>query len=483
VVVPVKLVLTLVAFVLCLLLSMIAYALGPKSDQPPSKLQKLFMIPIRMSARLLLFCLGFYWIKTKGVPVRGQQAPIVVSNHVHLWEVLYLFSVYGPSAVSRKENAAIPGVGQLLRLTRGLLVDRQSPTSRADTLAAIQARGVLATKDDRWPQILIFPEGTTTNGKVVCTFKVGAFAAGLPVQPVAVRYPWRFYDPCWSVDGPGMLGAMLRMYTQFYNRMEVTFLPVYTPSEEEKRNPKLYATHVRDLIARELGLPASHHSAEDALLQVQAIKHRIPLDKFNTDMHTIQELLNLDFEGARELLARFGAAHKTGQVDFDAFCKFLKLPPSEDVQALFEAFDPEQVGTIDIRGLVLGLSALNAKGNNPHDTIESAWKAFDSKEAGYLTAKDLITVLQTVFPAVLKEDILAIFNSADVNKDGKLSWQEFDAYLRKHPEYIALAKSKLAKSPATLHAQSPSTPHHDAPESMAFASSSNTEELESKKNR
>lgn len=434
-----------------------------------------------MSARLMLFCLGFYWIKTKGTPVRGQQAPIIVSNHVHLWEVLYLFSVYGPSAVSRKENASIPGVGQLLRLTRGLLVDRQSPTSRADTLAAIQARGGLVTKDDRWPQILIFPEGTTTNGKVVCTFKVGAFTSGLPVQPVAVRYPWRFYDPCWSIDGPGMMGAIIRMYTQFYNRMEVTFLPVYTPNEEEKRNPKLFAKNVRDLIARELGLPASLHSAEDALLQVQAIKHRIPLDRFNTDMQTMQELLNLDFEGARELLSRFGAAHKTGQVDFDAFCKFLKLPPSEEVQALFEAFDPEQVGTIDLRGLVLGLSALNAKSTNPRETIESAWKAFDSKGAGYLTQEDLVTVLQTVFPAVLKDDAIAVFTSADTNKDGKLSWEEFDAYLRKHPEYIALAKSRLAKSPAASPAPSPSTTHRDLPLSEPIASSSNSDDHGAKK--
>lgn len=440
---PIKTAIMLCCFAGCASIGTLAHLAGPRDDQPPSALQRLAMWGIRTNARVMLFLLGFHWIKTKGTPVRGAQAPIVVSNHIHLWEVLYLFSVYGPSAVSRKENAAIPGFGRLLRLTRGLLVDRASPTSRTDTLRAISDRGHTIMKDDRWPQVLIFPEGTTTNGKAVCTFKVGAFAAGLPVQPIAVRYKWRFFDPCWSVDGPGMLGSIMRMLAQFNNTMEVSFLPVYTPNDAERANPKLYARNVRDLIARELGLPGSHHSAEDALLQVQAIRARIPLDRFNTDMQTMHDLLNLDFEGARELLSRFGAAHSYGSVNFDAFCKFLKLPPSEEVQALFDAFDPNLSGVVDLRGLVLGLSALNARGTDPQDIIHRAWKVFDAKEAGHLSIEEMVPLMQTVFPSMLKEDIEAIFVSADTNKDGKLTLTEFDAYLSKHPEYVALAKAKL----------------------------------------
>lgn len=441
--VPVKSLLALGAFAGCFALGSLAHIVGPRDDQPPSLFQRLAIWNIRLSCRALLFLLGFHWIKTKGTPARGAHAPIIVSNHIHLWEVLYLFSTYGPSAVSRKENAAIPGFGRLLRLTRGLLVDRASPTSRTDTLNAIRNRGNTIMKDERWPQVLIFPEGTTTNGKAVCTFKVGAFAAGLPVQPVAVRYRWRFFDPCWSVDGPGMLGSILRMFAQFNNTMEVTFLPVYTPSEEERANPKLYARNVRDLIARELGLPGSNHSAEDALLQVQAIRARIPLDRFNTDMKTMHDLLHLDFEGARELLARFGAAHSYGSVNFEAFCKFLKLPPSDEVQALFDAFDPNMTGIIDLRGLVVGLGALNAKGTDPQDTIHRAWRAFDAKGNGYLAIEDMIPLMQTIFPSMLKEDIEAIFRSADTNSDGQLSLSEFDTFLSKHPEYVALAKAKL----------------------------------------
>jgi len=36
--------------------------------------------------------------------------------------------------------------------------------------------------------LLLFPEGTTTNGRFLLPFKTGAFLAGLPLQPVVIQY-------------------------------------------------------------------------------------------------------------------------------------------------------------------------------------------------------------------------------------------------------------------------------------------------------
>ncbi len=36
--------------------------------------------------------------------------------------------------------------------------------------------------------MLLFPEGTTTNGRFMLPFKSGAFLAGAPLQPVVLRY-------------------------------------------------------------------------------------------------------------------------------------------------------------------------------------------------------------------------------------------------------------------------------------------------------
>lgn len=41
--------------------------------------------------------------------------------------------------------------------------------------------------------------------------------------------------------------------------VQVVLLPVYYPSEDEARNPQLYAANVRALMARELGATVSDH--------------------------------------------------------------------------------------------------------------------------------------------------------------------------------------------------------------------------------
>lgn len=49
----------------------------------------------------------------------------------------------------------------------------------------------LAERDQRGEMtrpLVVFPEGTTTNGRFLLHFRIGAFRAGLPVQPVLLSY-------------------------------------------------------------------------------------------------------------------------------------------------------------------------------------------------------------------------------------------------------------------------------------------------------
>ena len=52
-------------------------------------------------------------------------------------------------------------------------------------------------------RLLIFPEGTTTNGKQILQLRTGAFVAGLPVRPVLLRYRWSNRNPAFT----GSLGG------------------------------------------------------------------------------------------------------------------------------------------------------------------------------------------------------------------------------------------------------------------------------------
>ena len=103
---------------------------------------------------------------------------------------------------------------------------------------------------------MIFPEGATSNGKAILTFKAGGFIPGVAVQPVMVRYPNRHDTTSWTWDQPhGAVSCLLYTMTQLYVRAEIHFLPRYSPSQEEKDSAQLFADNVRSHMASHSGLP------------------------------------------------------------------------------------------------------------------------------------------------------------------------------------------------------------------------------------
>jgi 1-acyl-sn-glycerol-3-phosphate acyltransferase len=60
-------------------------------------------------------------------------------------------------------------ISALLKFTQPVLVKREDPNSRQNTVKEIQNRAQVGG----WPQILIFPEGTCTNRSCLISFKLG----------------------------------------------------------------------------------------------------------------------------------------------------------------------------------------------------------------------------------------------------------------------------------------------------------------------
>ena len=112
-------------------------------------------------------------------------------------------------------------------------------------------------KDNRWPQLLIFPQGTCTSQNVLTTFKRGAFVAGEPCQPIVLKYPFQHFDSSWVGSMP-TLDLLWRQLCQFHVPLSVEYLPVYYPNEEEKSNPMLYAKNVRAAMAHRFDNVTEH---------------------------------------------------------------------------------------------------------------------------------------------------------------------------------------------------------------------------------
>jgi 1-acyl-sn-glycerol-3-phosphate acyltransferase len=164
-----------------------------QSTKPLPQWRRSLMLIPRMCGRALLFCFGYHWITRKGRAAAREVAPIVVSNHVSFLDPIFFFYELFPSIVSSQSHDRLPIVGAIIRSMQVIVVDRLSADSRKQ--AAIEIKRKAACND--YPLVLLFPEATTTNGRALIHFKLGAFTPGLPIQPVVIRYPFVHFDNSW----------------------------------------------------------------------------------------------------------------------------------------------------------------------------------------------------------------------------------------------------------------------------------------------
>ncbi|XP_031251986.1 lysophospholipid acyltransferase LPEAT1-like isoform X2 [Pistacia vera] len=222
----------------------------------------------RFLSRVMLFVLGFCWIKETykiadaqdkssstqsevNNQVEEPERPgAIISNHVSYLDILYHMSSSFPSFVAKRSVAKLPLVGLISKCLGCVYVQRESKSSDFKGVSGVVTERVQeAHRDKSAPMMMLFPEGTTTNGDFLLPFKTGAFLARVPVLPVILRYPYQRFSLAWdSISGAR---HVLFLLCQFVNHIEVTRLPVYYPSQQEKDDPKLYAENVRRLMAGE----------------------------------------------------------------------------------------------------------------------------------------------------------------------------------------------------------------------------------------
>jgi len=127
---------------------------------------------------------------------------LVVSNHLSYLDIAIISSVMPCFFVSKAEIAAWPYFGKAARSGGTLFIDRNSRTSTAQVATQISERLSLPVP------VLLFPEGTSSDGSQVLRFHSALFepavVAGAPVTAAAVRYVMddgaHERDLCWFGD-------------------------------------------------------------------------------------------------------------------------------------------------------------------------------------------------------------------------------------------------------------------------------------------
>ncbi|XP_021026250.1 lysophosphatidylcholine acyltransferase 2 isoform X1 [Mus caroli] len=390
-------------------------------------------------ARAMFFSMGFT-VTVKGKVASPLEAPIfVVAPHSTFFDGIACVVAGLPSLVSRNENAQTPLVGRLLRALQPVLVSRVDPDSRKNTINEIKKR---ATSGGEWPQILVFPEGTCTNRSCLITFKPGAFIPGVPVQPVLLRYPNKLDTVTWTWQGYTFLQLCVLTFCQLFTKVEIEFMPVQAPSEEEKKDPVLFASRIRNLMAEALEIPVTDHTYEDCRLMISAGQLTLPMEAGLVEFSKISRKLKLDWDGIRKHLdeyASIASSSKGGRIGIEEFAEYLKLPVSDVLRQLFALFDRNNDGSIDFREYVIGLAVL-CNPANTEEIIQVAFKLFDVDEDGYITEEEFCTILQASL-GVPDLNVSGLFR--EIAQRDSVSYEEFKSFALKHPEYAKIFTTYL----------------------------------------
>ncbi|XP_045766867.1 lysophosphatidylcholine acyltransferase isoform X1 [Maniola jurtina] len=385
--------------------------------------------------RLVVVAAGFHRVRILGrehVPSNRREAPvIVIAPHSSYFDAIAIVCLGAPSVVAKADTARLPFIGQLINYTQPVYVWRDDPNSRQNTIKEIIER---ATSKEDWPQVLIFPEGTCTNRSCLITFKPGGFYPGVPVQPVTIRYPNAKDTVTWTWDGPGALKLLWLTLTQVHSSCEIEFLPVYYPSEEEKRDPKLYARNVRDVMAKALGVPVLDYTYDDCRLIAQAKQMGIPGGAFVREVSELRTLLGLTRTQPELDLARMGVQEQTRWVSAQEFAQRLGVPHDSRLLRLYKIFEHRTLGMVCFPDYLLCAVFLSIPHVTVSQLLEYAFKLYDTTGTGRLKMHNFEEVATRCL-GLSHEEAQNTFRQADLDEKGYLTYEDFMSFFQNESDF------------------------------------------------
>jgi len=141
--------------------------------------------------RLALWALGVR-VTAHGAP-SPERPLLIVANHASWLDILALGSIADVTYVAKAEVRDWPVFGLLARLQRSIFIEREQPRK-----TQVQAND-MAERLNEGDIVVLFPEGTTSDGNGLLPIKSSLFAAAtaaaahspsgtVHVQPVAIAY-------------------------------------------------------------------------------------------------------------------------------------------------------------------------------------------------------------------------------------------------------------------------------------------------------
>ncbi len=213
-------------------------------------------IVVRLAGRPSLvpptYLRGIGWLAGLRFTVEGRPRPhaLLLANHLSWLDIMALSAASRAAFVAHAGLTGSPALKWLCDRNGTVFIARDRRHSVAGQVA--QVRAALGRR-----RLVIFPEGTTNDGREMLPFKssllsaVAQLPADIPVQPVALAYQ----EPetiAWVGAEPGLRNAAKILSRTRRVDLTVRFLtPLVGPALTDR---KAMAAAAREAIARELAL-------------------------------------------------------------------------------------------------------------------------------------------------------------------------------------------------------------------------------------
>lgn len=144
--------------------------------------------------------------------VRPNKPTLMVANHISWMDIVVFTAITPLSFVAKQEVGTWPGVKILANLQQTIFVDREKRTG------SLKSAQEIAERLGNGEVIVLFPEGTSSDGNRVLQFKSSLFAAAsgadneTMVQTAAIAYTYLGGVP---------LGRRTRPLVAWYGDMEM----------------------------------------------------------------------------------------------------------------------------------------------------------------------------------------------------------------------------------------------------------------------
>lgn len=195
-------------------------------------------------------------IKIEGIaPTHDLTSTMFVGNHISWLDIHVLNSIRAVRFIAKSEIRRWPVFGWLAKQTNTLFIERDQ---KKDALRVIDKASKSLTKGDC---LCFFPEGTTTDGTELLTFKGSLIQAPInakaKVWPFVIEYPNQQGQPNKAMAFAGdttLLASIWQIVSLSQPQATITFLPKISPEGHERRGLTIAVRHA---IATHLNMP--HH--------------------------------------------------------------------------------------------------------------------------------------------------------------------------------------------------------------------------------